>query len=143
MCAAAPPQQPSLRTPPTPPLAVLAVRPLLVHLLVLLLDHRQQLLLLVQEALLLHLLLLDHLQQDLVVQPLHAAGVWGDTPSEPAPAEARMPGAAGPSQDALGHAVPCWPRRRRGRGAARAVAGTAWGSDPGGTVSPGPGGELE
>lgn len=53
---------------------VLILLPLLVDLLVLLLDHGQQLLLLVQQALLLHLLLFDHLQQDSVVQHLCPAG---------------------------------------------------------------------
>lgn len=54
---------------------VLAGWPLLVHLLVLLLDHCQQLLLLVQEALVLLLLLLDHLQQHGMLQHLRPAGL--------------------------------------------------------------------
>lgn len=71
----------SQRPAPTRPrLALLAVLPLLVDLLVLLLDHRKQLLLLVQQPLLLHLLFLDHLQQDGVVQHLRPAGFWrGDS----------------------------------------------------------------
>lgn len=77
----------------------------------LLLDHREQLLLLVQEPLLLHLLLLDHLQEDRVVQHLRPAGFCGgeNAHSEPAP-----------SAQALG--------RVEGRGTQGAGAGSPRGS---------------
>lgn len=84
-------------------LAVLAILPLLADLLVLLLDHREQLLLLVQEALLLHLLLLDHLQQDGVVQHLCPAGLWHS--ENTVRARAGLKSLGGPSLDALNSAI--------------------------------------
>lgn len=74
----------------------------------LLLNHRQQLLLLVQQPLLLDLLLFDHLQQDGVVQQLRPARFWqGEgAQSEPVPATQVWCRADGDGMPALGCPTP-------------------------------------